>query len=129
MATLTNDIFGTVSKKDYFSFFKKDKPEYNRIKKFLDFKKEDISKATGVSLNSIRFDERIPPEVQQRMKEWANLVNLVAEHFEGSAEKTALWFITPNPLLGNVTPRDMIRFGRYKKLFKFIFNALSENKR
>ena len=129
MTTITDDIFGTVSKKDYLSFFKKNEPEYNRIKKFLDFKKEDISKATGVSLSSIRFDQRIPPEVQQRMKEWANLVNLVAEHFEGNAEKTALWFITPNPLLGNVTPRDMIRFGRYRKLFKFIFNALSENKR
>jgi len=129
MTTITDDIFSTVSKKDYLSFFKKNEPEYNRIKKFLDFKKEDISKATGVSLSSIRFDQRIPPEVQQRMKEWANLVNLVAEHFEGNAEKTALWFITPNPLLGNVTPRDMIRFGRYRKLFKFIFNALSENKR
>ena len=127
MTTLTN-IFDTVAE-DHFSFFKNQKTEYNRIKDFLGFKNEDISTATGVPLASIRFDERIPPEVQERMKEWANVLNLVAEHFKGDIKKTTLWFTTPNPLLGNVTPRDMIRFGRYKKLFKFIFNALAENKR
>jgi hypothetical protein len=38
-----------------------------------------------------------------------------------------LWFKVPNPLLGDVAPRDMIRFGRYKKLLKFIQSALEEN--
>lgn len=129
MKTLTDDIFATVSKEDYLSFFKNDQPVYNRIKEFLEFKNEDISKATGIPLKSIRLDERIPTEVQERMREWANVLNLVAEHFNGDVRKTALWLITSNPLLGNIAPRDMIRFGRYKKLFKFIFNALSENKR
>ncbi|MBI4242814.1 MAG: hypothetical protein HY606_01885 [Planctomycetes bacterium] len=129
MTILTNDIFSTVSEKDYLSLFEKDKPQYNRIKNHLGFNNKDISTATGVPLSSIRFDEDIPTEVRERMKEWGNLLNLVAEHFKGDAIKTALWFTTPNPLLGNITPRDMIRFGRYKKLFKFIFNALAENKR
>jgi len=129
MKTLTDDIFATVPKEDYLSFFRNKQPEYNRIKDFLEFKNEDISTATGIPLKSIRFDERIPLEVQERMREWANVLNLVAEHFNGDAIKTALWLTTPNPLLGNITPRDMIRFGRYKKLFKFIFSALSENKR
>jgi hypothetical protein len=31
--------------------------------------------------------------------------------------------------LGNITPRDMIRIGRFKKLHRFILNALSENER
>ena len=57
------------------------------------------------------------------------LLNLVAEHFHGEVKKPALWFTTLNPLLGNVTPRDMIRFGRYKKLFKFVVTAIAENKR
>lgn len=130
MVILSDNIFATVSKKDHLSLFRKGRPEYNRIKKFLGFKKEDISKATGVPVNSIRFDHRVPPEIQERMTEWANLLNLVAEYFDGDPDKTALWFITPNPLLGgNITPRDMIRLGRYEKLFKFVFNALSENKR
>ena len=125
----TFDIFGTVPKQDYLSFFDDDKPIYNRIIDFLEFKKEDISKATEIPLSSVRYDNKIPKELHERIKEWAILLNLVAGYFKGDAKKTALWFTTPNPLLGNITPRDMIRFGRYKKLFKFIFNALAENKR
>lgn len=128
MPTLTDDIFSTVPKKDYLSFFEDDKPRYNRVIDFLDFKKEDISKATDVPLSSVRYDEKIPRELHERIREWAILLNLVAGHFKGDEQKTALWFTIPNPLLGDVTPRDMIRFGRYKKLFKFIVNALAENK-
>jgi len=129
MATLAGGIFSTVPKQDYLSFFEDDKPNYNRIVDFLEFKKEDISKATEIPLGSIRYDDRIPQELKERIREWAILLNLVAENFKGDAKKTALWFTIQNPLLGNVSPRDMIRFGRYKKLFKFIINALAENKR
>lgn len=129
MKTVNGNIYDTVAEEDYLSFFKEKKPQYNRIKDFLEFRNEDISKAIGIPLESVRFDERIPREVQERMREWANLLNLVAEHFNGNTAKTALWFTTQNPLLGDITPRDMIRLGRYKKLFKFIFNSISENKR
>lgn len=129
MSTLTdNRIFDTVPKKDYLDFFQDDRPKYNSIVDFLDFKKEDISKATDVPLNSVRYDNKIPKELHERIQEWAILLNLVAGHFKGNSQKTTLWFTIPNPLLGNVTPRDMIRFGRYRKLFKFIINALAENK-
>lgn len=125
MPTLSSEIFSTVPKEDYLSF--QDKP--NRIAEFLEFKKEDIAKATGVSLSSVRYDEKMPSELRERIREWATLLNLVAEHFHGDEKKTALWFTTLNPLLGNVPPRDMIRFGRYKKLFKFVATAIAENKR
>ena len=128
MPTLTEDIFATVPRKDYLSFFEDEKPKYNRIVDFLEFKKEDISKATEVPLSSVRYDNKIPQEPHERIREWAILLNLVAGHFKGDANKTALWFTIPNPLLGNITPRDMIRFGRYKKLFQFIINAVAENK-
>jgi hypothetical protein len=48
---------------------------------------------------------------------------LVAEYFKGDLEKTALWFKIDNPMLGDVSPREMIRAGRFKKLIKFIYNA------
>jgi len=38
-----------------------------------------------------------------------------------------LWFRLPNPLLGDVSPRDMIRYGRYAKLQEFVMDALAEN--
>lgn len=128
MQTLSPDIFSTVPSEDYLSFFENKRPQYNRIVKFLEFKKEDISKAAGVPLSSVRYDDKMPAELNERIREWATLLNLVAEHFHGDAQKTALWFTMLNPLLGNVAPRDMIRFGRYKKLFKFVINALAENR-
>ena len=124
-----SDIFATVPKQDYLSMFSGNYPKYQGVVDFLEFKKEDVSKATGIPIHSIRYDEKMSIELRERIREWATLLNLVAEHFSGDAGKTALWFITPNPLLGTVTPRDMIRFGRFRKLLKFIMNALSENKR
>lgn len=38
----------------------------------------------------------------------------------GSKEKADVWFDTKNPLLGNVSPIEMIKSGRWEKLFKFI---------
>lgn len=129
MPAVSPDIFATVPKQDYLSLFQDSKPKYEGVVKFLEFKKEDVSKATGVPVNSVRYDARIPTELHERIREWGTLLNLVAEHFQGDGEKTSLWFTVPNPMLGNVAPRDMIRFGRYKKLFKFVVTALAENRR
>jgi hypothetical protein len=53
---------------------------------------------------------------------------LVLEFFEGNVDKMKMWFHTRNPLLGNVTPNDMILAGRYEKLLKWVKEQLSENK-
>ena len=66
---------------------------------------------------------------QEHMMEWATALNLVAGFFESDEQKTMLWFSTPNPLLGDMSPRDMIRVGRIKKLLKFIQTAVDENKK
>ena len=113
---------------DHLSLLQGTQPKPKPILKFMDFKKEDIAKATGVPQSSIRYDEKMPAELAERLREWAVLINHVAGFFGGDADKTALWFMTPNPLLGNMPPRDLIRFGRSKKLLSFILNALAENK-
>ena len=59
--------------------------------------------------------------------EIANIAQLVAQYFEGDTAKTALWFRTKNPLFGSISPRDMIRFGRYEKLRRFVTEALGQN--
>jgi hypothetical protein len=76
---------------------------------------------------SVRFDEKIPKEVFDRLQEIANICALVAQHFDGNVGKTALWFKTKNPLFGNIAPRDMIRYGRYEKLRRFVVDAITEN--
>ncbi len=55
------------------------------------------------------------------------LCEQVVGFFEGDVAKTALWFRLPNPLLGDISPRDMIRYGRHIKLQQFVMDALAEN--
>ena len=59
--------------------------------------------------------------------ELEQLCEQVVEFFEGDVAKTALWFRLPNPLLGDVSPRDMIRCGRYAKLQEFVVEALADS--
>jgi len=60
------------------------------------------------------------------LEEIAQTINMVAGVFAGDVNKTVAWFKARNPLLGDVSPRDMIRLGRYEKLRKFIINAMME---
>jgi uncharacterized protein (DUF2384 family) len=130
MPTAETNLFATVPGKDHLSFFPKgsDNPDCEGVVDFLEFKKSDVSKATGVRLSSVRYDERIPPELRKRVREWAILVNLVADHFNGDSGKTHLWFSMPNPLLGNMSPRDMIRFDRFRKLLGFVLDSVSRKR-
>lgn len=113
--------------KDRFNLFQGSDVKGEKIVKLLKYKKNEVSQASGIKLNSIRYDEKMPQELEERLIEWAMAINLVAEFFKNQ-DKTMLWFYTPNPLLGEQTPKDMIRIGRSKKLIRFIRNALSENK-
>ena len=113
--------------RDRFNLFRGSNIRGEEVVKLLKYKKREVSQASGVRLNSIRYDAKMPQKLEERLREWAIAINLVAGFFK-DADKTILWFYTPNPLLGEQTPRDMIRIGRSKKLIKFIRNALSENK-
>lgn len=127
MTTAQASLFGTVGN-DVGKFFKNGEVDTEKVVKFLKYKKEDVAVASGVPVSSVRYDAKIPAVLIERATEWATSINLVASHFN-DIEKTMLWFQVPNPLLGNMSPKDMIRVGRFKKLFKFIQTALDENRR
>ena len=120
-------LFGTVPKEDFLNLFDGSKPRYKDVVDSLDFQTKDVSNVTGVAISSVRYDEKIPKDVSDRIREWAILLNLVAGFFKGDRDKTNLWLTMPNPLLGNVSPRDMIRIGRFRKLHRFVIQALGEN--
>lgn len=52
-----------------------------------------------------------------------------ANMFFHDVVKAESWMNTENYLLGNVTPRDMIKIGRFDKLIDFIYTQLAENKK
>lgn len=55
-------------------------------------------------------------------------VTLVSQFFNGDDQKTAFWFTTDNPNLGNSAPIDMFKRERGHKVLAWIKSALEENK-
>lgn len=120
-------LFSNVARKDYLDILDQGEPRYERVAKLLGFENRDVAQAAGVPVSKVRLDAKMPAEVSGRFREWAVVLNLVAQFFEGDGEKTSLWFTMPNPLLGGVAPRDMLRVGRFRRLYQFIIDALAEN--
>ncbi len=121
-------FFKTVPEKDHLHLFDENRPNVKKVVDFLNYRKEDVAAATGLPKDAIRYDIKMPRELEERAQEWATALNLVGGFFKDE-QKTLLWFSTSNPLLGEIAPRDMIRLGRFKKLLKFIQTALTENSR
>lgn len=119
-----NDFLNTVPQHNYLHLFDGNIPK--NVADFLELDRYDVAKAMGLKDKSlVRFDEQIRKDVKKRLEEIAIICELMAGYFKGDAAKTALWFRVKNPALGGVSPRDMIRYGRHKKLELFIKNALA----
>ncbi|WP_448253134.1 hypothetical protein [Ottowia oryzae] len=97
-----------------------------KVRDFLSLRKEDVSRISNVSIKSVRYDHAIPEQVKDRLEEIANTINWVADAFDGDIDKTTTWFKVSNPLLGDISPKDMIRLGRYERLRNFIIHAMQE---
>lgn len=121
-------LFDSVPEKDHCNLFSGTKPNAKTVMSMLDFSRDDLAIATGISANKIRLDERMQAEIENRFREWAVAINLVAGFFK-DVDKTMLWFQTPNPLLGNVSPANMIKMGRFGKLLRFIQTAREESRK
>jgi hypothetical protein len=116
-------ITAHIARQDLLGLYREGRPDYKRIADLVQLSKADLSKLTGVAKSSVRFDVNIPVPVAERLREIANIANLVAEYFDGDVQKVGLWFELPNPMLGNASPRNMIRGGRYKRLLNFVLDA------
>jgi hypothetical protein len=121
------NLFSTVPAKDHLGFWANQILDPHRVAKFLSLDKREVARIADVSPASVRWDHKIPQEVLEHMTAIAVICALVAQFFEGDATKTQLWFQTKNPLLGNISPRDMVRYGRHDKLRRIVLDALTEN--
>lgn len=129
MTTSLGGLFETVPTRDFLDFGMGDKFNPKAVTDMLNLRKTEVSRIAHVAQSSVRYDDNIPAAVRDRLEEIASICNSVAGFFNGDVHKTTLWFKTPNPLLGDVAPRDMIRLGRYDKLRKFVVNAIIEQNR
>lgn len=120
-------LFANVPGKDCLGFWADQTLQAKTVADFIDLDRREVARVAGVSSASVRWDQKIPREVLDRLTEIAVVCSLVAKFFEDDTVKTKLWFQTRNPLLGNLSPRDMIRYRRYEKLRRFVVDALVEN--
>jgi len=128
LQTIEPALFGSIPGHNYLGFMDKESHfNHKKVVDYLGLSQNEVAKATRVARTSVRYDARIPEELAQRLTEIGIICELVAGYFKGDAQKTNLWLNTPNTLLGNMSPKEMIRFGRYRKLHKFITNALAGN--
>ena len=121
----SSDLFKTVSRSDSLHFWQGNLLNYQRVRDFTGIDARDLSRLTGLAKSSVRYDDKAPKEVREHLENIANICNLVFQFFQDDV-KTKLWLQTPNPMLGNVSPRDMLRFGRYAKLLRFVTQAMEE---
>jgi len=121
-------IMDTVPQHDLLGLWNDQELNYSKVRDFLELDRNDLSKIAKITKSSVRYDDRIPPVLKNRLLEIANICNLVSEYFEGNPDKTTLWFKTNNPALGGMSPKDMLRFGRYHKLLNFILQAKETNR-
>jgi uncharacterized protein (DUF2384 family) len=118
-------LFNTVARRDSLKFWRGNMLNYQKVRDFIGLDTRDVSRVAGVAKSSVRYDEEAPREVREHLANVANICNLVSQFFNDDV-KTKLWFQIPNPMLGNISPRDMIRIGRYNKLLCFVTQAMEQ---
>ncbi len=57
----------------------------------------------------------------------ARIYELVFPFFNDD-NMTRIWLRTPNPMLGDICPRDMVRMGGYGRLLRFATHAIEEGR-
>jgi hypothetical protein len=120
-------IFNTVPEKHYYDFYIEDGVDIKKVFKTLDLANNDLAVCLDVKPKSLRFDSRATGKIKALARRLANLLELVADNFEGNLTKVQMWFRVQNPMLGMIAPIDMIKAGRIDKLEKFIMDARMGN--
>jgi len=118
-----NEAIRSIARVDHLALFSGKSVDYKRIAEIAGLSKADLAKLAAVKQSSVRFDEKIPTDVANRLRQVGTIENLVAGYFRGDVLKVRLWFMVPNYELGNISPRDMIRFWRGDKLLNFVIDA------
>lgn len=124
MAAPRPSLFATVATRDYLQFWQSGLFQPQRVARFVGLSKTDLAQLAGIAPASVRFDAKIPRILRERLMDIAATCELVAEAFAGNTTRTALWFMTPNPQLGNVSPCELLRRGERDVLQQRVIEAI-----
>jgi hypothetical protein len=96
------NLFSTVAPNDGLKFFRGNVVNIERVREITGLDNNDLAKIAGVPKGSVRNDSKAPKQVREHLENIANICNM--------------------------SPRDMIRFGRFAKLQRFVANAIVEGR-
>jgi len=124
------NIYDSVPQTNHLHLYNKNgELDYKAVtQEYLAFNNQQVAQASKIGKQRVRYDQKIPKELKQRLREWASALEKVADFFRGDVNKTIQWFQLPNPMLGNISPRDMIRYGRFNRLYSFILSSIDQNR-
>lgn len=121
---MPDSTLSTVAREKHLPLYIKDRTNYPKVARFLNFDPTDINRIVGQSQASKKIlQSRVPMAIRVKFEEIANICEIVAQQFDGDTKKTKQWFLTKNYFLGYLSPRDMIRFNRYEALKKLVIST------
>jgi hypothetical protein len=120
-------MFAPVTQHKFPAIYDGEAVNFKAVMAVLDLRREDLAAINGIKIDSVRYDSRMPEAQRDFLLKCAVAIDHVAEYFEDQHTKIKAWFSTPNPLLGGVSARQMIRLGRIDKLLAFIIDAKQGN--
>jgi len=123
-----SSLFDTVPQQDYLQFWQSGLFQPQRVARFLGLSKGELALLAGVAPASVRFDDKAPRVLRERMMDLATTCALVAEAFAGNATMTKLWFMTSNPQLENLSPCDLLRRGDREALQRQVMAAVADQR-
>jgi len=82
-------LFNTIPRDDYLSLFQSGETDYQKVVQFLDFSKKEVARASNVAVQSVRYDLKMPRELEDRIRECAVALSMVAQFFKDE-QKTIL---------------------------------------
>ncbi|SRR5260221_245030 len=74
-----------------------------------------------------KFNEICESENDEYHADLFLIYGLLRTYFKGDEDRINLWMSTPNLLLGNQIPDNMLKVGKSKKLLCFVQSNLEEN--
>jgi len=116
-------LFNTVPARDYLQFWQSGLFQPQRVARFLGLSRMELATLAGLAPASVRFDDKAPRLLRERLMDIATTCELVAETFDGNTTKTALWFKTANPQLAHSSPCDLVRRGEHDVLKQHVLEA------
>jgi hypothetical protein len=119
-------LFSTVPARDYLQFWQAGRFQPQRVVRFLGLSKVELAQLAEVAPASVRFDDKAPRMLRERLMDIAATCELVAQAFDGNVTKTALWFKIPNPHLGNLSPCELLRRGESQALQRQVLEATAQ---